>query len=60
MAGNQFGFQFQYESDILELWSTLKPRLLESVEYYNLTNDDIVYVQLSFRKVDSKLLKEFK
>ena len=60
MAGNQFGFNFKSFNDIDDLLSIIKARLEEKFEHYNLTDGSIVYVQLTFRKLDLKLLSEFK
>ncbi len=59
MAGNQFGFGFYSDSDIQGLFSVLMGRLKDAFERYKLTEDDVVYVELSFRPKDKKLLSEF-
>ena len=59
MAGNQFGFDFKSFNDIDDLLSIVNGRLEEKFEDYNLTDEFIVYIQLSFKKLDTKLLSEF-
>lgn len=56
MAGNQFGFDFNSNGDLDNLLSTIKLRLEDYFNQYNLTNQSIVYAQLIFRKIDTKLL----
>lgn len=50
MAGNQFGFIFTSELDINDLYEKVYNRLDEYLDLYNLTDDDIRYVMLSFRQ----------
>lgn len=59
MAGNQFGFNFTSNNDIYDLLSIINIRLEEYFEDYNLTDLSVVYVQLTFNKLDVKLLSEF-
>ena len=59
MGGNQFGFIFTSSSDINTLYMTVYKRLNDYLDFYKLTQDDIVYVMLSFRQKDKKLLSEF-
>ena len=59
MSGNQFGFVYSYESDVKGLFSTVSARLIQTMIDYNLTEDDIVYIQVTFRQKDKKLLSEF-
>lgn len=59
MAGNQFGFDFKSDTDIDNLLATIILRLEDCFNQYNLTNQSILYVQIIFRKIDSKLLSEF-
>lgn len=60
MAGNQFGFNYKSFNDRDDLLSIIKKRLKDLFEEYKLTDDSIVYIQLNFRKLDTKLLSEFK
>lgn len=59
MAGNQFGFVYLSEVDINNLDSIVYQRLDEYLDLYNITEDDIRYVMLSFKQKDKKLLSEF-
>lgn len=59
MAGNQFGFEFNSTSDINDLYEVIYNRLDEYLDTYNLKENDISYVMLSFRQKDKKLLSEF-
>ena len=59
MAGNQFGFIYSCESDIKGLFSVISNKLEEYMGYYNLGSDTIVYIQITFRQKDKKLLSEF-
>ena len=56
MAGNQFGFDFTSHQDIHNLLTTVVSRLEEYFDDYDLTEDDIVYIQISFRQKDKQLL----
>ena len=56
-AGCQFGFNFNdVSSNIPYLWDEINNRLEESFNQYSLTNHDVVYVQIYFRIVDTKLV----
>ena len=59
MAGNQTGFSFSGDRDVEHLFTFVTQRLDEYLENYNLTSDVIIYIQLSFRLKDKKLLSEF-
>lgn len=59
MAGYQFGFDFSSNYEIEKLLEVVKSRLHEYFIAYNLTEDAIVYVQISFRQKSKKLLSEF-
>ena len=59
MAGNQFGFNYSCESDIKGLFIVVSNKLEEYMNHYNLRTDAIVYIQISFRQKDKKLLSEF-
>ena len=59
MAGNQLGFIYSCESDIKGLYTAVSKRLQECMVMYNLTDDAIVYIQITLRQKDKKLLSEF-
>lgn len=59
MAGNQFGFKYCSKINIDELYDIITARFEDYFSHYNLTDEDIVYVELIFRKFDTKLLSEF-
>ena len=54
MAGNKFDFDFSSKNNINDLLSNVNNRLDEYLDVYNLTDQSIVYIQLSFRKMDIK------
>jgi hypothetical protein len=60
MAGNQFGFNYRSDFDIKCLYQQVKFRLDDYFSHYHLTNNDILYVQLSFRMMDIKFFSKFK
>lgn len=55
MCGNQFGFNYKSTDDIDKLFSIVIDKIDESFQGYGLSDDDIVWVQLTFRVVDVKL-----
>lgn len=59
MAGNQFGFTYSSESDLKSLLAVISEKLEEYMSIYNLSDDAIVYIQVTFRQKDKKLLSEF-
>ena len=59
MCGNQFGFDYNSAGDIDKLFSIVIDKIDESFQGYGLSDDDIVWVQLTFRVVDVRLLSEF-
>jgi hypothetical protein len=61
MCGNQFAFDYKNVTDLERLLYTVKDKIADCFETYNnMMHDHIVYIQLSFKKVDSsKLLSDF-
>lgn len=59
MAGNQIGFNFSSVNEVEVLFSTVISRLEQYLDMYNLTEQAIVYIQISFTQKDKKLLSEF-
>ena len=59
MVGNQFGFNYTCKSDIEGLITVASIKLEEYMVAYNLTDDAIVYIKMTFRQKDKKLLSEF-
>lgn len=55
MAGNQFGFKYDYREDLNTLFADINIRLQEYLGYYNLHDEDIVYIQVSFRLLDKMI-----
>lgn len=55
MVGNQFGFVFDSNSSLNGLFDNINDRLSDYFSYYNLEDDDIVYIQISFRLLDRKV-----
>ena len=59
MCGNQFSFDYTNTSNIENLQTVVQGRMSDFFGNYKLFDDDVVYVQLSFRKVNIQLLSEF-
>jgi len=59
MAGNQFGFKILNIEDLEDLEVIVKERVNKSLDVYSLLDEDILYIQLSFKKVDSQIISEF-
>lgn len=55
----QFGFNYTSESDIKGLLDVVSSKLQDYMADYNLSDDAIVYIQISFRQKNKKLLSEF-
>jgi hypothetical protein len=53
MAGNQFGFKYSSKINIDELYAIITARFEDYFSHYNLTDEDIVYIELIFRKFDT-------
>lgn len=51
MAGNQFGFRYDDESHLYDLYLNIIQRLEQYYSSYNLSDSDIVYIQVSFRSL---------
>lgn len=60
MAGNQFGFYYLSNHNIIELFDNVNIRLQDYLSSYNLVDEDILYIQLSFRTIDKKIYSELK
>ena len=58
MAGSQFGFVFSSDEIIENLYSSIISRLQQYMGSYNLSEDSILYIQVSFIQQDRKLLSE--
>lgn len=59
MCSNQFGFDFKSNTDITILLDTVNARLHQTFEDYDLIDEDIIWVQLTFKQLDVKLISEF-
>lgn len=59
MAGNQFGFNYSSNDKIDNLLQIVNNRLENALEAYNISDDSILYVQLTLKPMDTKLLSEF-
>jgi len=59
MAGNQFGFYYHSSENIDNLLQIVNIKLEEYFDTYETNNESILYVQLSFKSMDNKLLSEF-
>jgi len=57
MCGSQFGFSSC--CDISEHFDIVNARVIESFTSYNLVDDDLDYIQLSFTHLDVKILSDF-
>lgn len=60
MAGNQFGFNFNTVDDAMYPASQVRTRLNDYFSLYKILEENLVYVQLTFKQQDIKLLSEFK
>lgn len=60
LAGNQFGFNYKSNSDITLLYDNVIIRLEDYFSSYNLDDDDILYIQLSFSVIDKKIYSKLK
>lgn len=58
MAGNQFGFKFSSDNDYELLFQDVKVRLDEYFSYYNLVDEDILYIQVSFLLLDRMIYSD--
>lgn len=59
IAGSQFGFYYYSNDKIDNLLQIVNNRLEDCFNTYNITDELILYVQLSFKLLDNKLLSEF-
>lgn len=59
MCGNQFSFDYTNTSNIENLQTLVEGRIFDFFGNYKLSDDDVVYVQLRFRKVNTQLLSKF-
>ena len=58
MVGNQFGFKYASEKDLEVLFNDIRARLEEYFSYYNLVDEDIIYIQVSFRLLDRMIYSD--
>lgn len=59
MAGNQFGFKYTSDNDLHELIDVVVEILECGLDRYQLDSDEVVYIQLLFRKVNTTIITEF-
>lgn len=59
MAGNQFGFNYESLNNIDDLLTIINNKLDDYFSDYNLSDDSVLYVEVTFRQLDNKLLSEF-
>lgn len=59
MAGYQFAFSFDSDSNIDDLLSIVISILEDYFYEYSLTDDSIIYIQISFKQKHNKLSSEF-
>lgn len=55
MAGNQFGFKYKdidHNYNLNYLDNNVISSIQRLFDVYNLTDDEIVYIQISFRQID--------
>jgi hypothetical protein len=60
MAGNQFGFSYESDNSLNDLYTLTRYKLEDYFKDYFLEDVDVVYVQIIFRKNNLKLLSDFK
>ena len=58
MAGTQFGFVYTDYNELSLIYRNVAIRLEEYMESYDLVQDDISYIELSFREKDKVLLSD--
>lgn len=58
MCGSQFGFIYNNHLDLNGFISNIITRLSDTFELYDISNDQVVLVQVSFRKLDSQIINE--
>lgn len=61
MAGSQFGLNYKdldYDYNLNNLYYNVISSIQRLYDVYNLTHDDIVYFQVSFRQIDYKFLSD--
>ena len=59
MAGNQLGFKYNTDQDLIDLADVVVDRVEQALEKYSLDSDQVVYIQLLFRKVSTNIITEF-
>jgi len=58
MSESQFGFEYNDIYDIIELLNTITTRLEYSFKSYQISENSIQYIQLSFSEVNIKLTRD--
>lgn len=59
MTGNQLGFNYNTDLDLIDLADVVVDRVQQALEKYSLDSDQVVYIQLLFRKVSTNIITEF-
>lgn len=59
-AGSQFGFHYNDKTSLTELYYTINAKLDEYQDKYNLTDDNIIYIQVILRPLDKHVYNKLK
>lgn len=59
MAGKQFGFNYKGLEDVIHLTTISTYNVNKLLDVYSLLDEDISYVQFTFKKVSSKIISDF-
>jgi len=59
MAGSQFGYIHKEHVDFLDLNRLINERVFNLFEVYSFSDDDLLYIQLTFKKVNYQIISDF-
>lgn len=60
MVGNQFGFHYTSDHSLIDLFNDINIRLDEYLSSYNLSDEEILYIQISFRVLNKKIFNSLR
>ena len=59
MCGRQFGFSYNDYSNLNIICDIIQNSVNKSLDEYNLTDYNIMYIQLAFRPMNKQIITEF-
>lgn len=60
MVGNPFGFIYDTENSLNDLYKIFRYKVEDYFKEYNLLDEEVIYLRITFRKYDIRILADFR